>query len=176
MPGMDIGRAGAHGEEQGVFRIAEARAHLLLDEIQGDAVLLLQEQGQAVAGVEVFAAGRCRDDEAEGHGKAQAGHLAEIGALASEQVAIVLAALGKQVHALGHESLTPRRWQSRAVYPIAALRGVPLRGPGARWAAPAGGAPPGAVQSPLLISAALAFSMSTASLALSTSTASAAFL
>jgi hypothetical protein len=44
MPGMEIGRAGAHGEQQGVFRIAEARAHLFLDEVQGDAVLLLQQQ------------------------------------------------------------------------------------------------------------------------------------
>ena len=95
-------RAGAHREQQRVLGVAKTRAHLFLDQIQGDPVFLLQQGGQFVACLEKLAAGAGGDNEAEGHGQAQVGHFAQVGALAAEQVPVVLAALVEQVYALCH--------------------------------------------------------------------------
>ncbi len=62
---------GTHREKQGVFRVAEARAHFLLYQVEGDPVFLLQQRRQLVAGLEVLAAGGGGNNETVGHRQAQ---------------------------------------------------------------------------------------------------------
>ena len=89
--------AGAHRDQQRVFRIAERLVGELADIIERlvDLRLQLLRIG-LVVGVEV-GADRGRNREARRHRQAEIGHLGEIGALAAEQVAQAGFALGLAV-------------------------------------------------------------------------------
>ena len=93
--------ARAHRDEQRVVGVAEGAAH---DRLQGRQVLVdlaRQALGQ-VTGGEIGAAGLGRDGEPGGHRQPQASHLGEVGALPSEQVLLLLAALGERMHVAAH--------------------------------------------------------------------------
>ena len=90
-------RAGAHGDEQRVFGVAEHLAGQLADIVERLLNLRLQFLRIGfVVGVEV-GADRGRNGEARRHRQAEIGHLGEVGALAAEQVAHLRPALGLAV-------------------------------------------------------------------------------
>ena len=95
--------SGTYRKEQGVFRVAKAPPHLLFHQVQRYSILLLQQIGQTVATLEKLVAGGRGDYKAKGHGQPQLGHLAEVSALASQQVTIILPAFIEQIDALRHK-------------------------------------------------------------------------
>ena len=95
-------RARAHRKEQGVFGVTKTCPHLLLNQIQRNPVFLFEQSGQFVAGLKKLTAGWRGDDESVGYWQPECGHLTEVGALATEQIAVVFTAFVEQVYALGH--------------------------------------------------------------------------
>jgi hypothetical protein len=90
------GRRGARPDrdQQRVGRVAQGLAHGLLERLQ---VLghLVVELGRRAAVLEVVTAGVGRDREAGRDGQAEVGHLRQVGALAAQQVLLVLVALAE---------------------------------------------------------------------------------
>ena len=96
-------RAGADGDEQGLVDVAKFEADMLLDGGQGGADLLLQPVGVFLAVVVEGGADLGRDGEARGDRQADGGHLGEVGALATEEVAHV----GAAIVGIGAEAIDP---------------------------------------------------------------------
>ena len=101
-PGHRFARAGAHGDQQRVLVVAELLARVLLQALERVGDLLGHPVGLLLAGLHVGHARLGRDREARRHavGAEHAGHLRHVGALAAEQVAHVLRALGEVVDPL----------------------------------------------------------------------------
>ena len=89
----------AHRDKQGVLRVAEPAAHLLLKRLHVPGDLVHDALGQAPL-AQVLVAGLGGDREARRHRQAQVGHLPEVGALAPEQVLHVPVALLEVVDVL----------------------------------------------------------------------------
>jgi hypothetical protein len=108
--------AGADGNEEGVVGIAELLAGLGFDLREGVADLVHEAVGEVHAGPGVVVAGDGGDGEAGRDGKAEVGHLGEVGALASEEVLLVLVAFVEEVDVLGHgvrlRAMLARGWQA----------------------------------------------------------------
>ena len=116
-PGHGGRGPGADRHQQRVGRVAERLAHGLLERGQVLADLGV-ELGRRAAVLEVVPAGVGGDGEAGRDGQAQVRHLGEVGALAAEQVLLVLAALAEVVDPLRRltsrwSPLTPPRSTSR---------------------------------------------------------------
>ena len=93
-------RAGANGDEQRVGVVPEPLAHLPLERLEGDGDLVHQAVGEVIAAGHVRLARLGGDRESRRNGEAEVRHLGEVGALAAEQVLLVLAALLEGVDVL----------------------------------------------------------------------------
>ena len=93
-------RARTHGYEQGLFAAAELAAHLLFHIPDGVLDGWHQVGGDLLAVGIVGVAGIGGNGKAGGNGQADVGHFGEVGALATQQVAHGLVAIGKQIDAL----------------------------------------------------------------------------
>ena len=95
------GRAGTHRHQQGVVAAAETFAAGGFD-LGHVAVHLVDDPGRQLAPgvVQVGQAGFGGNDEARRHTQADLGHLAQIGALAPEQMLVLAVALAEGVHPL----------------------------------------------------------------------------
>ncbi len=91
-------RAGPHGDQQRVGGVAERLAHLLLELLARDGHLRHEPGRQFVARRHVRLAGVGADREPRRDGEAEVRHLGEVGALATEQILLLLAALFERVH------------------------------------------------------------------------------
>ena len=104
--GHRLAGAGADGDEQRVLVVAERLAGVLLQALERVGDLVGHAVGLFLVGLHVRDAGLGGDREAGRHpvGAEDAGHLRHVRALAAEQVAHVLRALGEVVHPLvvGH--------------------------------------------------------------------------
>ena len=107
-PGHRELRPRPHRHQQRVLRIAELAPDLVLQRAQRPGHLHPQVGRQGPLG-EVVAARVGGHREPGRDGQAEPGHLGEVGALAAEQVLLVLAALGEVVHVLRHRSRLARR-------------------------------------------------------------------
>ena len=99
-PGHRELRTGPHRDQQRPVGLAELAAHLLLERLQVLADLL----GQLFGSLPLLQVGPARlgaDREPRRDRQAQVRHLGQVRALAAQQVALVLAALGEVVHVLG---------------------------------------------------------------------------
>jgi hypothetical protein len=137
-PGHRGGGPGAHRHQQRVRRVAERLAHRLLQRRQVLGHLVGQlRRGAAV--LEVEAAGVGGDGEPGGHRQPQVGHLGQVGALAAQQVLLVLVALAEVVDPRGRPGTAAHRAppRSSAGWFLPAGDGVP----GSPVAAPASRAP-----------------------------------
>jgi hypothetical protein len=96
IPGIENFAPGAHRHQQRVVGVAEPLAHRLLErgEVLGD---LLGEPAGWPPVLEVVPAGLGGDREPGRHRQPEVGHLGEVGALAAEQVLLVLVALAEVV-------------------------------------------------------------------------------
>ena len=110
-PGHRLAGAGAHRDEQRVLVVAEPLARVLLQALERLRDLVGHPVGLFLAGLHVGDARLGGDREAgrDAVGAEHAGHLRDVGALAAEQVAHVLRALGEVVDPLvvGHGSEHP---------------------------------------------------------------------
>ena len=102
IPGIENFAPGAHRDQQRVLRVAEPAADLVLQRAQRPRHLHPQLRRHRAVG-QVAPAGLGGDREARRHRQPQPGHLGQVGALAAEQVLLVLAALGELVHVLLHQ-------------------------------------------------------------------------
>ena len=93
-------RAGADGDEQRPFWIAQALARLLLHLPQRRLHLIQQPFRHRRAALDVVVAGLGGDGEAGGNGKAQVSHLRQVGAFAAQQILLVLIAFWEEIHVL----------------------------------------------------------------------------
>ena len=102
MPGHRLARAGADGDEQRVLVVAEPLARVLLQALERLRDLVGHPVGLLLVGLHVGDARLGGDREAGRHavGAEHAGHLGDVRALAAEQVAHVLRALGEVVDPL----------------------------------------------------------------------------
>ena len=120
-PGHRLARAGADGDEQRVLVVAELLAGVLLQALERLGDLLGHPVGLLLAGLHVGDARLGGDREAGRHavGAEHAGHLRDVRALAAEQVAHVLRALGEVVDPLvvGHGSEHPLLLETETVKP-----------------------------------------------------------
>ncbi len=103
-------RAGTHGHQQGVARVAERAAHQALHAAQVELDLLGQLGRELAAELVELGADLGGDGEAGGDGQTDVGHLAQVGALATQQVLLFGLAFGlvaaEVVHTLdGHDIL-----------------------------------------------------------------------
>ncbi len=109
MPGIGRACAGAHGDEQRVFRIAELLLHELLDGGERRVSLGLELRRVGLLVCVVIRADFRRDRESGRHRQAQrrmTRHLGEVGTLASQQVLHGLIPVGiataKGINVFGH--------------------------------------------------------------------------
>ena len=98
---------GAHRHEQRVDGVAEPLAHLLLELRERGVDLVEQTLGERVVELHVRVARLGRDREPGRHRQAEDRHLGEVGALAAEQVLLLLRAFFEAVDVLGHWSGPP---------------------------------------------------------------------
>jgi hypothetical protein len=103
-PGHRELRARPDADQQRVARSAEAAAHRLLERLEVSGDLVGQPVGLAAL-LEVGPAGLRRDRETRWHGEPEVGHLGEVGALAAEEILLVLVALSEVVDEGDHESV-----------------------------------------------------------------------
>ena len=101
--------ARAHADEQRLVGIAELAAGALLERAKTVEHALPEPFGPGATSVHRIDAGLGRDGEAVRHRHADALHLGDIGALATEQVAHLGRTLGLVVDELLHSGVTPRR-------------------------------------------------------------------
>ena len=101
-PGHRLAGAGADRDQQRVLVVAELLAGVLLQALERLGDLVGHAVGLLLAGLHVGDAGLGGDREAgrDAVGAEHAGHLRDVGALAAEQVAHVLRALGEVVDPL----------------------------------------------------------------------------
>ncbi len=95
-------RTGANGNQQRVGALAEGFACFLLERCELLAHLGHQHLGKRIA-VEVFEAGFGRDDEARGDVDADLRHLAQIGALAAQQLLVMAVAFSEGIYEFTHD-------------------------------------------------------------------------
>ena len=81
--GHGEGRAGANGDEQRVVLVAELLAHALLEVLAVGVNLVKDAVGPDVAGRRIGDAGLAGNGESRRNGKADVGHLRQVGALAA---------------------------------------------------------------------------------------------
>jgi hypothetical protein len=98
-PGHGGGGTGAHRHQQRVGRVAERLVHGLLQVGEVFADLGVQF-GRGAAVLQVVPAGVGGDRETGRHGQSQIGHLGQVGALAAQQVLLVLIAFAEVVDPL----------------------------------------------------------------------------
>ena len=91
--GHGDGGTGAHGDEQGVVRVAQALADAALEVGAGLVDGLERAGGPGVAAAGVVHAGLAGDGEARRHREAQARHLGQVRALAAEDLVVTRRAL-----------------------------------------------------------------------------------
>ena len=78
------GGTGADGDEKRILGVTELLAHALLEVLASGVDLVEDAVLPGVAGVGILDAGLAGDREARRHGKANLGHLGEVGALAAD--------------------------------------------------------------------------------------------
>lgn len=100
-PGHRIARARTHRHQQRIVPLTQPppRGPLQRGQMVRD---LTRQTGRFTTGRQERAARFRGDDETGRHRQPQPGHLGQVGALAAQQVGLILAALAERVHITGH--------------------------------------------------------------------------